>query len=194
MINQAKFEEALKIAIPNIKKHEGFRSSAYKDVAGIVTIGYGFTAAVIPGLKMGDTINQAEADKLLESKVRSQYATPVGNAVLVWDDKNFTPNMFAALVSMAWQIGPGLKNHDVIKRINEKNYEAAAKLITQPAYTTAGGKTYAGLVKRRVEEAALFLKGYAKPAAFGVGTIAVAALAWYLWQKSKKNGGRVAYA
>jgi lysozyme len=193
-MNQQKFESAIKIAIPEIKKHEGFRANAYKDVVGIVTIGYGFTAAVIPGLKMGDTITQAKADMLLESKVRTQYAKPVAGAIKVWDDPQFTPSMFATLVSMAYNLGPGLKNHDIIKRINERNYSAAAELITQPAYLTAGGKFVRGLQVRRIAEKLMFLKGYAKPAGVGLGVILVAALAWYLWNQSKKGSAKAAFA
>lgn len=187
-INQAKFEEGIRLAIPKIKEHEGFESKAYADklANGIPTIGYGFTAAVIPGLKLGDTITREKADLLLASKVRTQYATPVAKAIKVWDDPGFTGQMFSALITMAWQIGPGLAKHDIIKRINEKNYAAAADLITQKAYTTAGGKVYKGLVNRREAEAAVFRKGMVVVAAGGGGLLLVLgglALWWYLKKK-----------
>lgn len=190
-INQAKFDEGIRLAIPKIKEHEGFKENAYKDVAGVVTIGYGFTAAVIPGLKMGDKITREKADLLLASKVKTQYAAPVAKAIKVWDDPGFTGQMFSALITMAWQIGPGLAKHDIIKRINEKNYAAAADLITQKSYTTAGGKVYKGLVNRREAEATVFRKGMVAVAAGGGGLLLVLgglALWWYL---KKKGAGSV---
>jgi lysozyme len=194
-MNQAKYDAGMKLALETIKKHEGFRVNAYKDVVGIVTIGYGFTSAVLPALKMGDTITKEKADSLLESVVKSKYAAPIVSAVKVWDDVGFTPNMFATLVSLAFNLGPAVAKHDIIKRINEKNYLEAGKLITQKAYTTAGGNVVSGLVKRRAEEALLFLKGYAKPVGIGLGAVAVLALVgWYMWKMSKKSGGKLSYA
>lgn len=154
-----KFEQGIQLAIPDIKKSEGFRENAYKDIVGVVTIGYGFTKAVIPGLKMGDKITRAQADKLLEDKLRKEYATPLANAIKVWDDPKFTAQMFAALLNMIWQIGISMTRHDIVKRINEKNYAAAADLITQKAYTTADGKVFSSLVARREKEAAAFRAG-----------------------------------
>jgi hypothetical protein len=129
----------------------------------------------------------------------------VAKAITVWDDPGFSPKMFAALVSMAWQIGPGLAKHQIIKRINEKNYQAAAALITQPDYTKAGGKVVSGLKNRRLAEAQAFIAGMTtaqKVAAGGGGILLVLgglALWWYLKNKgstapSRQKQLRPAYA
>lgn len=180
-----KFDEGIKIAIPELKKSEGFRENAYKDVGGVVTIGYGFTSAVIPGLKMGDKMSRAQADALFEKVLREKYATPLANSIKVWDDPKFTSKMFAALINMIWQIGISMTRHDIIKRINEKNYNAAADLITQKAYTTAGGKVFDALAARREREAAFFRSGMAVKVAAGSGVLFLLiggglAAYWYL--------------
>jgi lysozyme len=166
-----KFEEGLKIAIPELKKHEGFRDKAYKDVAGVVTIGYGFTNAVIPNLKMGDVLPRPQADELLLRVLREKYATPLANAIKVWNDPKFTAKMFSALVTMIWQIGPSMLRHQIIKRINEKNYSAAADLIMQKDYMKAGGIVHAGLYNRRKAEFDAFRSGMLVKVAAGSGIL-----------------------
>ena len=56
MINQA--------GIDLIKEFEGFRASTYRDSVGVLTIGYGTTAAAGVGITpaIGMTITQAQAD------------------------------------------------------------------------------------------------------------------------------------
>lgn len=155
----AKFEEGLKLAIPLLKRLEGWRGKAYLDQGGIVTIGYGFTKDVVPNLKMGDTITREKSDSLLEQVLRSKYATPLANAIKVWDDPKFSAKMFAALTSMIWQIGASMLRHDIIKKVNVKDYNSAANLIMQKSYTTAGGVVYPGLIKRRETELSVFKGG-----------------------------------
>lgn len=62
-------------ALVGIATHEGYRGEAYRDAAGIPTIGYGETA----GVKMGDKITPERAlVQLLESTENTP--TPSGNA------------------------------------------------------------------------------------------------------------------
>lgn len=53
--------KASRILIDALKRFEGFRASAYRCPAGVWTIGYGHTS----GVKRGDKISEAEADRLL---------------------------------------------------------------------------------------------------------------------------------
>jgi lysozyme len=188
-----KFEDGLKLALPKLAKSEGFRENAYKDSGGVVTIGYGFTKDVVPGLKMGDKMTRAQADVIFPKVVREKYATPLANAIKVWADPKFTALMFSALVNMIYNIGASMLRHDIIKRINEKNYNAAADLITQKAYTTAAGKVEKGLVSRRIEEANIFRSGMMVKVAAGSGILFAligAGLAGY-WYLRKKELGRL---
>jgi GH24 family phage-related lysozyme (muramidase) len=202
-----KFEEALKILQPLLKKHEGFRSNAYKDIVGVVTIGYGFTAAVIPGLKMGDTMSREKADKLLLQFSRDNYALPVWNAITVRNDPRFTAEMFAAIVSLAYNVGvTKINNSSLVKKLNAGDFTGAKDEFIK--WNKAGGKEVKGLTSRRVDEANLFAAGLAKvvaavreaatkvgtivkerpvAAGVGVGTIVLLGLASYLLFKAQKS-------
>jgi len=63
MINQA--------GIDLIKEFEGFRASTYRDSVGVLTIGYGTTAAAGVGITpaIGMTITQAQAEAYLKAAV-----------------------------------------------------------------------------------------------------------------------------
>lgn len=127
-----------------IKKHEGCRLTAYRDPAGIPTIGYGHTA----GVKMGQTITQAQADAYLAQDVGSAE-----RAVFRYDSTyHWSQNQFDALVSFTFNCGSG--NLDKLLASGKRAVaEISAKL---PSYCKAGGKTLSGLVRRRADEKALF--------------------------------------
>lgn len=147
-----------------IAKHEGLRLNAYHDSGGVVTIGYGFTAASRQfaafsqtkwgrPVRMGDTITQAEATTLLAELIDDEYATPVR--------KKFTAlnqHQFDACVSVVYNCGPGTLNDRWAKALAEGNVIAAAELL-RSTRITAKGKRIQGLVNRRADEADLLLKG-----------------------------------
>ena len=54
--------KASKTLINAVKGFEGLRLKAYYDSAGVATIGYGNTR----GVKIGQRITQAEAERMLE--------------------------------------------------------------------------------------------------------------------------------
>jgi len=192
-----KFERALEIAQPLLKKHEGFRSNAYKDIVGVVTIGYGFTSAVIPGLKMGDTITREKSDQLLAQFSRDNYALPLWSAITVRDNPQFTPEMFASIISLAYNVGvTKVKNSKLIKKLNAGDFAGAKDEFS--SWNKAGGKVVQGLVSRRADEANLFSTGLAKviaavkaqPAAAagaGLGTLLLVGAAIYLYINAKKQ-------
>jgi len=199
-----KFDKAIEIALPMLKKHEGFRSNAYKDIVGVVTIGWGFTAAVIPGLKMGDTISRSKADALLHSFTVENYAKPLWSSITVRNDPSFTPEMFASIISLAYNVGvTKVKNSKLIRKVNAKNYIGAKEEFA--SWNKAGGKVVKGLVSRRSDEANVFATGLAriiasikeKPvqaAGISLGTIALLAVAAYIYLQSKKQSRSPAFA
>ena len=73
-----------------IKKFEGCELEAYKCAAGVWTIGYGSTK----GVKDGDSITQAEADKLLLHEME-EYEGYINELV----ENKLKQNEFDALVS-----------------------------------------------------------------------------------------------
>ncbi len=131
-----------------IESFEGLRLSAYRDSAGIPTIGYGHTADVHDG----DVITQQEADDFLAVDLH-QAESSVYKAL--WGVA-LTQNQFDALVSLTYNIGGGaFKKSQVVKRILDRDYSGAADHFLD--WNKAGGEVVQGLANRRAAERALFL-------------------------------------
>ena len=81
-----------------LKRHEGLRLAAYLCPAGALTIGYGHTA----GVKAGDVIDTAEADRLLRSDVENAETAA---RALVPSFAMLSPRRQDALVNMAFNLG-----------------------------------------------------------------------------------------
>lgn len=183
-----KIDDALATATKAIIKHEGFRENAYKDQVGVVTIGYGFTKAVIPNLKMGDKISRQEADALLQKTLYTQYAKPVNDAIKpdVMANPKLTSNMLAALYSLSYNVGPGVANHNVIKAVNALDFAKAESLFEQynkgTDRSTGQKVTVPALVKRRMEEMALFRTPVAVAAIGGTTLILLGVGGYFLWK------------
>ena len=138
-----------------IKTFEGFRSAPYKCPAGIPTIGYG--ATFYPNGKkvtMADkSITEVEATELLKSMLKSfeQYVDS-------YCIDSITQNQFDALVSFCYNLGPAnLKSSTLLKKVNANPNDPTinAEFVK---WTKAGGKTLAGLVRRREAESKLYFK------------------------------------
>lgn len=142
-----------------IKNFEGLRLAAYRDKAGVWTIGYGSTRyhdgkRVKPGDKLA---NEAQANALFRNTL-GQYEQAVNQFVKV----PLTQNQFDALVSFTYNEGTGaLEGSSLLAKLNEKDYEGAAAhflawdKITNP--TTGEKVACHTLVQRRQEESQLFL-------------------------------------
>ncbi|KJJ61565.1 muraminidase [Pseudomonas sp. 10B238] len=129
-----------------IKSFEGLRLSAYKDVVGVVTIGYGTTS----GVKMGDTITKERAEELLREDVK-RFEEQVLRLVKM----PLTQGQFDALTSFVYNLGAGsLSNSTLLRLLNAGDYAGAAAQFER--WNKAGGKVLAGLVRRRAAERALF--------------------------------------
>lgn len=133
-----------------IKQWEGCRLEAYKDVAGVWTIGYGSTGPhVIPGMK----ISRDEAERLLRTDLR-RFEDGVARLVKV----ELNENQFSALVSFAFNVGLGaFQKSTLLRRLNAGDYDAVPAQLMRFSY--AGGKRVAGLANRRAAEAGLWSKG-----------------------------------
>ena len=142
-----------------IKNFEGLRLSAYRDVAGVWTIGYGSTyfhdgKRVKPGDRLASEI---QADALLRNTL-GQYEDAVNQNAKV----PLTQNQFDALVSFAYNEGTGaLRESTLLVKLNEANYAAAAIHFLAwdkiPDPETGKKIVCDTLVKRRKEESQLFL-------------------------------------
>lgn len=126
-----------------IKQFEGCQLTAYKCPAGVWTIGWGHTG----GVKQGQTITQAEADKLLrEDLARFERSVEAYDHLYHWNQ-----NEFDAMVSFAYNVG----SIDGLTAKGTRNRATIADKLL--AYNKAGGQVLAGLTRRRKAERELFL-------------------------------------
>lgn len=131
-----------------IEKFEGLRLTAYQDMVGVWTIGYGHTG---PDVKPGLVISQQQAVQLLINDL-ARFNNGVNALVTV----KLNQNQFDALVSFSYNLGLGsLQNSTLLRLLNAGNFQAAADQF--PRWDRAGGKEVAGLLARRNAERALFL-------------------------------------
>lgn len=136
-----------------IKKYEGLRLQAYLCPANVWTIGYGHTG---DDVEEGMEISEEEAtDLLLKDLNRFE---PVINKV----ESPLTQSMYDALVSFTYNVGGGafLKS-TLLRKLAVRDYVGAADEF--PRWNKGGGRVLNGLVRRRAEEKALFLKDGVKP-------------------------------
>ena len=166
-----------------IKEFEGLELSAYKDPVGIVTIGYGTTAAAGVGItpRMGMSITESEAEWYLQKAV-AKFEAQILPLITV----KASENEKAAFVSLAYNIGPtAFKRSSALRHFNAGDKAKAAASIL--LWNKAGGKVLKGLVRRREAEKALFLTpDAATPATPPAGGIwaAIAAIFAFITRKT----------
>lgn len=136
-----------------IKSFEGLRLSAYRCPAGVWTIGYGHTG---PDVKTGQHITPAEAEALLRGDL-DRFESGVNSFL---DAAPTTDNQFAAMVSLAFNIGLGaFQRSTVLRQHKAGNRQRAAAAFLM--WVKGGGRTLPGLVRRRTAERALYLRAEA---------------------------------
>jgi len=142
-------------ALKIIQTWEGCRLSAYKDAAGVPTIGYGSTRHGNGAVRMGDTISQAQADELLRNDVENLFGP--GVLQLLPLAAKWRREQVAALISFAYNVGLGaLETSTLRKRLLAG--EEPCKVVREelPRWRNAGEAVLPGLERRRVAEVALF--------------------------------------
>lgn len=135
-------------AIRLIKKFEGCKLHAYQDVVGVWTIGWGSTAGVTPGMVI--TQEQADSMMLVDVEHRAIAIQKMVHPVI-------NDNEICALISFAYNVGLNALHHShLLTYLNagEPKLKIAAEFLK---WDHAGGRVFAGLTRRRHEEANLFL-------------------------------------
>ena len=152
-------EPALKI----IRQFEGLRLEAYRCPAGVMSIGYGTTLIGGHPIKAGDVITKLKAEELLRQQVLRDFAP--GLFAVLPQAKTMAPNMTAALVSWAYNVGLGAVESSTLRR-RILNGEAPLLVIQQelPRWNKGGGVVLEGLQRRRAAEIALAKGGASSPA------------------------------
>ncbi len=127
---------------------EGLSLEAYRDAAGVVTIGYGHTKDV----EMGDKISPWWAKELLVNDIREveEQVRALGVAR--------TEAQLDALVSFAFNLGiTRLKNSTLLRFIKEQRNMREIKREWN-RWVFAGGQRLKGLERRRAWEARRFFE------------------------------------
>lgn len=136
-----------------VKRFEGLRLTSYKDSVGVWTIGYGTTSRAGLGVSVGAgmTITEGQAEDYLRSGLE-KFAKSIKPGITA----PATANEFGAMLSLAYNIGPGafLKS-TCLNRFNAGDTAGAAEALTW--FNKAGGQKLRGLVRRRQAEHDLML-------------------------------------
>ena len=131
-----------------IKEFEGLSLTAYKDVVGIWTIGYGHTKTALEGMR----ITAAGAELLLRSDLEWVEGV-LNNSVKV----PLNQDEYDALASLVYNIGgPAFKRSTILRMLNNgaDRVDVANEFLR---WNKAGGKVVKGLTNRRERERQLFL-------------------------------------
>ena len=136
------------ILIEKLMEMEGLRLEAYRDAAGVLTIGYGHTK----GVREGDRISDYWAKELLREDVEevAQDVLSLGVAR--------TEGQLDALTSFAFNVGFGrLCRSTLLKTIRRRGSRNQIKRQFK-RWVYADGKRLRGLEKRREWEAKRFFE------------------------------------
>ena len=121
------------------RSFEGLRLEAYRDSAGVWTIGYGHTG---PEVHCGQCISEIEAEALLRSDLTSAVLT-VRKSVQV----DLAQHQFDALVDFCFNTGRGsFLGSSLLRYVNQGEFDSAA--VQFGLWVHAGGKILPGLVRR----------------------------------------------
>ena len=130
-----------------IRRFEGERLSAYRDIVGHPTIGFGHTG---PDIYLGLTITSQESLRLLVEDVHK-----VDAAIQAFVHVPINQNQHDALASFAFNLGiAALRGSTLLKLLNAGNYHAAQSEFA--IWNHAGGHVIEALTERRGAEAELF--------------------------------------
>ncbi len=148
-------------ALSLIRRFEGLRLKAYRDAAGVWTIGYGHTSmAGPPQVRRGMRVTRQEAEAILRrdvDKFAHSVVRAIGDEVL----EKLNENQFGALVSFAYNVGlSNFRRSSVLRAVREGRAQDVPRLLMRWTKArdprTGRLKRLRGLVRRRHAEGRLF--------------------------------------
>lgn len=138
-----------------IKKWEGCSLSAYLDVVGVATIGFGsITYPDGRAVQLGDKITQEQAEALLVRECETKCQT-ISKLISV----GVSQNEFDALTSLVYNIGEGaFADSTLLRKLNGSDHQGAAEqFLVWNKGTIDGVKVeIEGLTNRRKDEKRFF--------------------------------------
>ena len=135
-------------AIALVAKLEGFNANWYNCSAGVRTIGYGFTKAVLTDAEQKlSKMDRKTADRILGREVRK-----IQKEIRSLVTRKLTVDQEVALISFVYNLGlPKFKSSTLLKRINDGSDNAVVSAEFN-RWVYGGGKVIAGLKNRRKTE------------------------------------------
>jgi lysozyme len=131
-----------------LKKAEGCKLTAYQDVGGVWTVGYGHTGIDI---KAGVIVSQSQADRLLLEDV-AKAEQGVNNLVTV----PLSAGQMDCLIAFVFNTGQGaFKASTLLRELNAGHYESVPAELRK--WVHINGRESPGLVARRESEIKLWL-------------------------------------
>lgn len=129
-----------------IKVFEGCRLTAYQDVGGVWSVGFGSTLDVAPGMR----IHPAEAEARFEVDIR--HAEKCIDASV---NVPLSQGEHDSLTSFIFNLGCAkFRSSTLLKKLNDSDFDGAAAEF--PRWNHVGGEVVAGLTARRKAEAERF--------------------------------------
>ena len=133
-----------------LKEREGFKADAYKDVAGIWTIGYGTTKIDGKPVEQGMSCTREQADVWLYKDLA--WAQTAVNQLA---RQILKQNQYDALVSFVYNIGESaFSKSTLLRKLNANDFIGAAAEFLR--WDIAGGQHSKGLLARRLLEQDMF--------------------------------------
>lgn len=130
-----------------IKFYEGYKAKAYKDIGGVLTIGYGHTGHDVIESQV---ITESMADTLLKFDMEDAEKC-INEAVKT----RLNDNQFSALVVLTYNIGSGsFLSSTLLKCLNRGDFKNAALEFLR--WDKVNGSEIKGLLARRRAEQDLF--------------------------------------
>lgn len=123
--------DAMAIAAPMVRKHEGLRLKPYRCTAGKLTIGY--------GRNLDDVgITEREADILLSADLADAHDDLVNFSW--W--AGLSPQRKAAMIDMRFNLGPGRFRgfRKMLGALSDGDYDAAARELLESRYAQQVGQ------------------------------------------------------
>ena len=122
--------------------HEGYSGTAYQDVGGIYTVGFGQA----DGTKKGDKTDPVRALVKLENTLDT-----ISKGMVQCIKVPISQGEYDAYLDFTYNVGVSAFCHSTLnKKLNSMDYAGACKELLK--WNTVGGKVEPGLVKRRTEE------------------------------------------
>lgn len=134
-----------------IKDYEKWRTCAYLDAVGKLTIGYGHLIQPGENFTNQSCITEEQGLELL----RNDLST-ASNCIEKIVRMSLTDNQFAALVSWTFNVGCGAAKQSTLVSILNADGQASEICNELRRWNKGDGKILAGLVRRREDECSLF--------------------------------------